>query len=46
MSGTFDSPPACDHSLSGIQKDVVKANLEWFDRYLGPVKPGGGKGEP
>ena len=29
---------ASDHSLSGFQKDVVKVNLEWFDRYLGPVR--------
>ncbi len=27
-----------DHDLSGCQKDVVKANLEWLDRYLGPVR--------
>ena len=38
----FDS----DHSLSGFRKEIVKANLEWFDRYLGPVRPGGDKDEP
>ena len=27
-----------DHGLSGVEKDVIKANLEWLDRYLGPVK--------
>jgi len=27
-----------DHSLFGFEKEVIKANLEWFDRYLGPVK--------
>jgi dienelactone hydrolase len=27
-----------DHTLSGCEKDVMKANLEWFDRFLGPVR--------
>ncbi len=27
-----------DHSLAGFEKDVIKANLEWFDRFLGPVR--------
>jgi dienelactone hydrolase len=27
-----------DHSLSGFEKDVMKVNLEWFDRFLGPVR--------
>jgi dienelactone hydrolase len=26
-----------DHQLSGADRDVMKANLEWLDRYLGPV---------
>ncbi len=38
----FDS----DHSLSGFRKEIVKANLEWFDLHLGTVKPGGEKEEP
>ncbi len=27
-----------DHQLSGADKEVMKANLEWLDRYLGPVE--------
>jgi len=27
-----------DHSLVGFEKDVMKVNLEWFDRFLGPVR--------
>jgi dienelactone hydrolase len=27
-----------DHDLSGGQKEIIKANLEWLDTYLGPVK--------
>ena len=27
-----------DHTLAGFEKDVIKVNLEWFDRYLGPVR--------
>ena len=27
-----------DHSLAGFEKEIIKANLEWLDRYLGPVK--------
>ena len=27
-----------DHTLAGFEKDVVKVNLEWLDRYLGPVR--------
>jgi hypothetical protein len=30
----FDS----DHSLAGFAKDVIRVNLEWFDRFLGPVR--------
>jgi hypothetical protein len=29
---------ASDHSLGQFQKDVVKVNLDWFDRFLGPVR--------
>ena len=27
-----------DHSLAGFEKDVIKVNLEWFDRFLGPIR--------
>jgi serine/threonine protein kinase len=27
-----------DHSLAGLDKDIIRVNLEWFDRYLGPVR--------
>jgi hypothetical protein len=27
-----------DHSLSGFERDVIRVNLEWFDRYLGPPR--------
>jgi len=27
-----------DHSLAGFEKDVMKVNFEWFDRFLGPVR--------
>jgi serine/threonine protein kinase/dienelactone hydrolase len=27
-----------DHTLAGFEKDFMKVNLEWFDRYLGPVR--------
>jgi formylglycine-generating enzyme required for sulfatase activity/dienelactone hydrolase len=27
-----------DHALAAFQKDVVKVSLEWFDRFLGPVR--------
>ncbi len=27
-----------DHSLQGFQNEIVKVNLEWFDRFLGPVR--------
>jgi hypothetical protein len=27
-----------DHTLGGFEKDVMKVNLEWFDRYLGSVR--------
>ena len=27
-----------DHSLAGFEKDVIRVNLEWFDRYLGPPR--------
>jgi hypothetical protein len=27
-----------DHTLAGYEKDVIKVNLEWFDKYLGPVR--------
>jgi formylglycine-generating enzyme required for sulfatase activity/dienelactone hydrolase len=27
-----------DHTLAGFEKDVMKVNLEWFDRFLGPVR--------
>jgi dienelactone hydrolase len=30
----FDS----DHSLQGFQNEIVKVNLEWFDRFLGPAR--------
>jgi len=30
----FDS----DHALQGFRKEIVKVNLEWFDRFLGPVR--------
>jgi len=30
----FDS----DHALQGFRKEIVKVNLEWLDRYLGPVR--------
>jgi len=26
------------HDLNGVEKEVIKANLEWLDRYVGPVK--------
>jgi formylglycine-generating enzyme required for sulfatase activity/predicted esterase len=26
-----------DHQISGADKEVMTANLEWLDRYLGPV---------
>jgi dienelactone hydrolase len=31
---TFDS----DHTLAGFEKDVIRVNLEWFDKYLGKVR--------
>ena len=27
-----------DHTLAGYEKDVMKLTLEWFDRFLGPVR--------
>jgi dienelactone hydrolase len=27
-----------DHSLAGFEKDVKRVNLEWFDKFLGPVR--------
>jgi dienelactone hydrolase len=27
-----------DHTLAGFEKDFMKVNLEWFDRFLGPVR--------
>ena len=30
----FDS----DHTLAGFEKEIIRINLEWFDRYLGPVR--------
>jgi dienelactone hydrolase len=27
-----------DHQLTGQQREVMKVELEWFDRYLGPVR--------
>jgi dienelactone hydrolase len=27
-----------DHSLAGFENDVIRLNLEWFDKYLGPVR--------
>jgi len=27
-----------DHSLAGFEKDVIRVNLEWFDKYLGKVR--------
>ena len=27
-----------DHQLSGFAKEMVRVNLEWLDRYLGPVR--------
>lgn len=27
-----------DHTLAGFEKDVIRVNLEWFDRWLGPVR--------
>jgi eukaryotic-like serine/threonine-protein kinase len=27
-----------DHTLGGFEKDFMKVNLEWFDKYLGPVR--------
>ena len=27
-----------DHSLAGYEKDVIRVNLEWFDKYLGKVR--------
>jgi hypothetical protein len=27
-----------DHSLQGFQNEIVKVNLEWFDRFLGPAR--------
>jgi formylglycine-generating enzyme required for sulfatase activity/tRNA A-37 threonylcarbamoyl transferase component Bud32 len=27
-----------DHSLAGFEKDVIRVNLEWFDKFLGPVR--------
>jgi serine/threonine protein kinase/dienelactone hydrolase len=26
-----------DHSLPGFEREVMKANLEWLDKYLGPT---------
>jgi len=26
-----------DHQLTGADKEIMRANLEWLDRYLGPV---------
>jgi dienelactone hydrolase len=27
-----------DHMISGFEKEVIAKNLEWFDKYLGPVR--------
>ena len=27
-----------DHMISGYEKEVIAKNLEWFDKYLGPVR--------
>jgi formylglycine-generating enzyme required for sulfatase activity len=27
-----------DHTLAGFEKEVIKVNLEWLDRFLGPVR--------
>jgi dienelactone hydrolase len=27
-----------DHMISGFEKDVIARNLEWLDKYLGPVR--------
>jgi dienelactone hydrolase len=27
-----------DHGLSGFEKEMIRVNLEWLDRYLGPVR--------
>jgi len=27
-----------DHGLSGFRNQMMKVNLEWLDKYLGPVK--------
>jgi dienelactone hydrolase len=35
-----------DHGLAGADKEVMKANLEWLDRYLGAVANGNGGGLP
>ena len=46
LLGSFATPPDRkrfvqfdgDHALAGFAKDVIKVNLEWFDRFLGPVR--------
>ena len=46
MLGYFTTPPDRkrfmqfdgDHTLAGFENDVMKVNLEWFDRFLGPVR--------
>jgi dienelactone hydrolase len=27
-----------DHMLSGFEREMMRANLEWLDRHLGPVR--------
>ena len=27
-----------DHGISGFEKEVIAKNLEWYDKYLGPVR--------
>ncbi len=27
-----------DHMISGFEKELIAKNLEWFDKYLGPVR--------
>jgi dienelactone hydrolase len=27
-----------DHGISGFEKEVISKNLEWYDKYLGPVR--------
>jgi len=46
LLGSFATPPDRkrfvqfdgDHALAGFAEDVIKVNLEWFDRFLGPVR--------